>query len=108
VFDALSRRRGQLRGSIKNWNTVLSTLASRNREIEGTFRALPTFAKEGAAAMKSLAEFGRRANPVITRLRPFARSLGPTLRQVDGLAPDFAALMRDVNPLVDASKKGLP
>jgi phospholipid/cholesterol/gamma-HCH transport system substrate-binding protein len=108
VFDALSQRRGQLRGSIKNWNTVLSTIARRDKQLEGTFKALPTFEKEGAAAMKRLAAFGRNVNPTITKLRPFARSLGPTLRQVDGLAPDFDALMRDVGPLVDASKKGLP
>jgi phospholipid/cholesterol/gamma-HCH transport system substrate-binding protein len=108
VFDALSERRGQLRGSIKNWNTVMATLAHRNQELEGTFKALPTFEKEGAAAMKRLADFGRRADPVITKLRPSARSLGPTLKEVDGLAPDFNALMRDIDPLVAASKTGLP
>ena len=108
VFDALSERRGQIQGSIKNWNTVMAALAHRNKEIEGTFKALPTFAKEGAAAMKHLAEFGRDVNPTITKLRPFARSLGPTLREVGGLAPDFDALMNDLEPLVSASKRGLP
>jgi phospholipid/cholesterol/gamma-HCH transport system substrate-binding protein len=108
VFDALSERRGQVRGSIKNWNTVMATLARRDKQIEGTFKALPTFAKEGSAAMSRLAAFSRRADPVITRLRPFARSLGPTLHEVDGLAPDFDALMRDLDPLVRASKHGLP
>jgi phospholipid/cholesterol/gamma-HCH transport system substrate-binding protein len=108
VFDALSERRGQLRGSIKNWNTVMATLARRDKEIEGTFKALPTFEKEGSAAMSRLAAFSKRANPVITQLRPFARSLGPTVAEVDALAPDFDALMRDLDPLVAASRKGLP
>jgi len=108
VFNALSERRGQLSGSIKNWNTVLATLAKRNDAIEGTFKALPTFEKEGADAMAHFAAFGRNVNPIITKLRPFARSLGPTLRQVDGLAPDFDALMHGIDPLVAASKKGLP
>jgi hypothetical protein len=58
--------------------------------------------------MKRLADFGRRADPVITKLRPFARALGPALQEVDGLAPDFNALMRDLDPLVAASKTGLP
>jgi virulence factor Mce-like protein len=108
VFDALSERRGQLRGSIENWNTVFDAVARRNKEIEGTFKALPTFAKEGSAAMSRLAAFGKRADPIIQKLRPFARQLGPALREVDGLAPDFAALMRNLDPLADAAKQGLP
>jgi phospholipid/cholesterol/gamma-HCH transport system substrate-binding protein len=108
VFDALSARRGQLSGSIRNWNRVMATLARRNDAIEGTFKALPTFENEGSDAMARLAAFGRDVNPIITKLRPFARSLGPTLRQVDGLAPDFDALMRKLDPLVTASKTGLP
>ena len=87
VFDALSERRGQLRGSIKNWNTVLATIARRNKEIEGTFKALPTFAKEGSAAMVRLGAFGRRPNPGhhascgrCTRPRPDGRSRSTTSR----------------------------
>jgi phospholipid/cholesterol/gamma-HCH transport system substrate-binding protein len=108
VFDALSERRGQLRGSIKNWNTVLATIASRNKQIEGTFKALPTFAKEGSAAMSRLAAFGKRANPLVTQLRPAARAIAPALREVDSLAPDFDGVMRDLGPLVDAANRGLP
>ncbi|MDX6655396.1 MAG: phospholipid/cholesterol/gamma-HCH transport system substrate-binding protein [Solirubrobacteraceae bacterium] len=108
VFDALSERRGQLRGAITNWNTVFATLASRNTQLEGTFKALPTFAKEGAAAMRRLAAFAKKTDPLVTQLRPAARALAPTLQQLDGLAPDFNAVMRDFNPLVDAAKKGLP
>jgi phospholipid/cholesterol/gamma-HCH transport system substrate-binding protein len=108
VFDALSERRGQLRGSIANWNRVMDTFARRNKEIEGTFKALPRFAKEGSDAMKRLAAFGRKVNPTITHLRPVARSLGPAIREVDALAPDLDALMRGIGPVADASKQGLP
>jgi phospholipid/cholesterol/gamma-HCH transport system substrate-binding protein len=108
VFDALSERRGQLSGSIRNWDKVMATLAKRNDAIVRTFKALPTFEKEGSDAMEHFAAFGRDVNPIITKLRPFAKSLGPALRQVDGFAPDFDALMRGINPLVSASKKGLP
>jgi virulence factor Mce-like protein len=108
VFDALSERRGQLRGSIANWNRVMSTFAQRNKEIEGTFRALPTFAKEGSDAMKRLAAFGRSVNPTITKLRPFARQLGPAVQEVNAVAPDFEAFMRGIDPLTVAAKRGLP
>jgi virulence factor Mce-like protein len=108
VFDALSERRGQLRGAITNWNTVFATLASRDKQLEGTFKALPVFAKEGSAAMKRLADFAKKTDPLVTQLRPVARALAPTLQQLDGLAPDFKAVIRDANPLVDAAMKGLP
>ena len=108
VFDALSERRGQLRGAITNWNTVLHTTAQRNKEIEGTFRALPTFAREGSAAMVRLAAFARRNNSTITQLRGAARQLGPTVQEVDALSPDLNALLQGIGPLVDASQQGLP
>jgi virulence factor Mce-like protein len=108
VFDALSARRGQLRSSIRNWNVVMGTLARRNKEIEGTFKALPTFAKEGSAAMVRFGQFAKRADPVISQLRPVARALGPAVHEVDSLSPDFEALMRGIGPLVNASKQGLP
>jgi virulence factor Mce-like protein len=108
VFDALSARKGQLRTSIRNWNVVMGTLARRNTQIEGTFKALPTFAKEGSAAMVRFGQFAKRADPLISQLRPAARALSPTVQEVNALSPGFESLMRGINPLVDASKKGLP
>jgi phospholipid/cholesterol/gamma-HCH transport system substrate-binding protein len=108
VFDALSERDGQLRALIENSNRVFATTAARNRELEETFRALPTFEQESTTTLARLTKFSKDTNPLVTQLRPAARELSPTLIQLSALAPDLKALFRDLNPLIDASKTGLP
>jgi phospholipid/cholesterol/gamma-HCH transport system substrate-binding protein len=108
VFDALSERDGQLRALIENSNRVFATTAARNRELADTFRVLPTFERESTLTVTRLAAFARTANPLVTQLRPAARELSPTLEDTAALAPDLQALFRDLDPLIDASKRGLP
>jgi phospholipid/cholesterol/gamma-HCH transport system substrate-binding protein len=108
VFDALSERDGQLRSLIDSSNRVFSTTAVRSRELEETFRALPTFERESQTTVSRLTEFARDTNPLVTQLRPAARQLSPTLQELSALAPDLKALFRDLNPLIDASETGLP
>jgi phospholipid/cholesterol/gamma-HCH transport system substrate-binding protein len=108
VFDALSERDGQLRSLIDNSNRVFATTAARNRQLEETFRALPTFERESTTTLARLTTFAHDTNPLVTQLRPAARELSPTLVELSKLAPDLKALFQDLNPLFDASKKGLP
>jgi virulence factor Mce-like protein len=108
VFDALSERRGQLGGLITNSNRVFETTASRDQELEDTFRALPTFEKESQITVRRLTDFAHKTNPLVTQLRPAARQLSPTLKELGATAPDLKRLFRSIDPLVDASKKGLP
>jgi virulence factor Mce-like protein len=108
VFDALSERDGQLRALIENSNRVFATTAARNRELSETFRALPTFERESRTTVARLTQFARTTNPLVTQLRPAARQLSPTLQQLSALAPDLDALFTNLNPLIDASKRGFP
>ena len=108
VFDALSDRDGQLRSLIESADRVFSTTAARSRELEETFRALPTFERESQSTVSRLTKFARDTNPLVTQLRPAARQLSPTLQELSALAPDLKALFGDLNPLIDASKAGLP
>jgi phospholipid/cholesterol/gamma-HCH transport system substrate-binding protein len=108
VFDALSERDGQLRSLIANSNTVFATTAARNRQLEETFRALPTFERESTLTLARLTEFSKATNPLVTQLRPAARQLSPTLQDLSKLAPELKALFTNLNPLFDASVKGLP
>jgi virulence factor Mce-like protein len=108
VFDALSERDGQLRSLIESSNRVFATTAARDRELADTFRVLPTFERESTLTVRRLAAFARTANPLVTQLRPAARQLSPTLTDVSALAPDLRALFRDLDPLIDASARGLP
>jgi phospholipid/cholesterol/gamma-HCH transport system substrate-binding protein len=108
VFEALSERDGQLRSLIDSSNRVFETTAARNQELEGAFRALPTFERESRTTIARLTRFANTTNPLVTQLRPAARQLSPTLQQVSALAPDLKALFRDLDPLISASKAGLP
>jgi phospholipid/cholesterol/gamma-HCH transport system substrate-binding protein len=108
VFDALSERRGQLGSLITNSNRVFASTASRDQELRAAFKALPTFEQESQLTVARLSDFARKTNPLVTQLRPAARQLSPTLQQLSALAPDAKALFRDIDPLVDASKTGLP
>jgi phospholipid/cholesterol/gamma-HCH transport system substrate-binding protein len=108
VFDALSERDGQLRALIESSNRVFATTAARDRELADTFRVLPTFERESTLTVRRLAAFARTANPLVTQLRPAARQLSPTLTDVSALAPDLRALFGDLDPLIDASERGLP
>ena len=49
VFEALTERDGQLRDLIENSNTRVPTTAARDRELQETFVALPTFERESRA-----------------------------------------------------------
>jgi phospholipid/cholesterol/gamma-HCH transport system substrate-binding protein len=108
VFAALSERDGQLRSLLENANRVFETTALRDDELADTFRVLPTFERESTLTVRRLAAFSRNANPLVTQLRPAARELSPTLTDLSALAPDLRGLFRDLDPLIDASERGLP
>lgn len=108
VFAALTERRGQLRSLIQNSNRVFQTTAQRDTQLAETFHILPTFLAESRKTLTRVTRFANNTNPLVTQLRPAARQLSPTLVQLKSLAPDLRGLFRDIDPLVDVSKKGLP
>jgi phospholipid/cholesterol/gamma-HCH transport system substrate-binding protein len=108
VFDALSERDGQLAGLITNSDKVFQTTAARDADLQAAFKALPTFEKESQTTLKRLSAFSAKANPVVTDLRPAAKELSPTLVEISRIAPDLKSFFRSIDPLVAASKKGLP
>jgi phospholipid/cholesterol/gamma-HCH transport system substrate-binding protein len=108
VFEALTERDGQLRDLIENSNRVFATTAARDRELQETFIALPTFERESRETLRRLDQFARETDPLVTQLRPAARELSPTLIELGELAPDLEAFFRESNQLIDASKAGFP
>jgi ABC-type transporter Mla subunit MlaD len=108
VFEALTERNGQLRDLIENSNRVFRTTAQRDRELQETFVALPTFERESRQTVDRLTQFARDTDPLVDQLRPAARELSPTLTDLAALAPDLKAFFRELNPLIDASRTGLP
>jgi phospholipid/cholesterol/gamma-HCH transport system substrate-binding protein len=108
VFGALSERRGQLQGLIGNSGTVFHTTAVRNRDLEATFRVLPTFLDESRLTLDRLGSFSRNANPVITQLHPSARLLSANLKNVAKVAPRFRDFFVGLRKLAKRSRTGLP
>src|SRR5215217_1509587 len=108
VFGALTERGDQLRGLIENSNRVFSTTASRDRELQAAFVALPTFQRESRQTLNRLDRFAADTNPLVTQLRPAARELSPTLTDLSALAPDLKALFRDTDKLITVSRTGFP
>jgi phospholipid/cholesterol/gamma-HCH transport system substrate-binding protein len=108
VFDALSKRDGQLASLITNSNRVFAQTAQRDRELADTFRALPTFERESTLTVRRLTRFSINTNPLVTALRPAAREMSPTFQALQRLAPDLKGLFVSLDPLYDASVKGLP
>jgi phospholipid/cholesterol/gamma-HCH transport system substrate-binding protein len=108
VFDALSERKGQLRGLIENTDTVFSTTANRDAELAQTFQILPTFLRESRATLERSDEFAADTNPLVVQLRPAVRELSPTLVALGDSAPGLRRFFEGLGPVIDASKRGLP
>jgi virulence factor Mce-like protein len=108
VFDALSERRGQLRGLIESSDTVFSTTARRDAELAETFVVLPTFLRESRLTLERLDRFAADTDPLVTQLRPAVRELSPTLVALGRAAPGLRRFFDGLGPVIDASRRGLP
>src|SRR3954469_13516650 len=86
VFGALTERGDQLRGLIESSNQVFATTAARDRELQQSFVALPTFERESTKTLNRLNTFAKDTDPLVTQLRPAARELSPTLADLSALA----------------------
>ena len=108
VFNAVSREDGQLRGLITGGDATFGALASRDDALAETFAVFPTFLRETRATVRRLEAFARNTDPLVRDLREPARDLAPTLRDLGDLSPDLEKLFRDIDPLVRASRTGVP
>ena len=108
VFGALSERKGQLAGLIRNSGVVFHTTAVRNRDLEATFKALPTFLDESRLTLNRLQSFSRNANPLITQLHPSARALSSDLKPIAKVAPDFKGFFDGLRKTQNRAVTGLP
>jgi ABC-type transporter Mla subunit MlaD len=108
VFAALTDHDQALAGAIVGANRTFGALASQSRALSDTFKIFPTFENESRLTLDRLKPFAEDARPVFHDLRPVARDLSPTLRDVRRLAPNAKQLFKNLDPLIDASKTGLP
>jgi ABC-type transporter Mla subunit MlaD len=105
---ALRGRQGELAGLIQNSDTVFSTAAARDRQIEALFRAFPTFEDESRLTLNRLKTFSVDADPVMKQLVPVAEQLSPTLIALSKFAPQAKGLFEGLEPVIARAPKGFP
>ncbi|HMC06297.1 MAG TPA: MlaD family protein [Solirubrobacterales bacterium] len=108
VFGALSERQGQLRGVIQNADTVFSTTARRNRDLQEIFQILPTFLRESRTTLDRVDSFAQNTDPLVRQLRPAAKQLSPTLVATGRLAPELQRFFSGLRGTINASHAGFP
>ncbi len=108
VFGALTENEAQLRNLVVNAGKTFDTTARREQDLAETFKIFPTFLDESKTTFRRLDKFSKDTDPLIQDLRPVARDLKPTLRDARALAPDLEFFFRNLDPLITASKQGLP
>jgi phospholipid/cholesterol/gamma-HCH transport system substrate-binding protein len=108
VFEALNRRRGQLRDLIVNSQRTFSATASVSDALATTFAIFPTFLDESRFTADRLERFAINTNPLITDLKPVADNLGPTVRDLSALSPDLIKLFRRLPAAIRSAPKTLP
>jgi virulence factor Mce-like protein len=108
VFGALHERQGALRQLVTNSNNTFEATASEQGALAQIFQIFPTFLKETRTTLARLDDFSDNTDPLVNDLKPVAVDLGPTVRDLGHLSPDLESLLHELNPLVDASRNGLP
>jgi phospholipid/cholesterol/gamma-HCH transport system substrate-binding protein len=108
TFRALRGRNDELAGLIEGSNTVFTTAAARNRDIEALFRAFPTFLDESRLTLRRLESFSVNADPLIRQLVPAAEELSPTLIAFSRLAPQAKGFFEGFAPVIADSSRAFP
>ena len=108
VFGALTENEDQLRNLIVSSGRLFDATARKNDALAESIRIFPTFLDETKSTMARLKTFSRDTRPLVQDLQPVARDLKPTLVDVRALAPDLRNTFRDLDPLITASRTGLP
>jgi phospholipid/cholesterol/gamma-HCH transport system substrate-binding protein len=108
TFEALSERQGELSGLIRNADQVFTTTARRNRELEETFIALPTFLDQSRATLTRLERFAANTDPLTLQLRPAVRELTPVVRDLGRGARELNGFFIGLRPVVAGARKAFP
>ena len=108
VFRAFSAGDQELAGAIVNSNRTFEALASRDAALQEIIQIFPTFNNETRLTLNRVAEFALDTQPLVNNLQPVADDFSPTFQAVQRLSPDLKRLFINLDPLLDASLRGLP
>jgi phospholipid/cholesterol/gamma-HCH transport system substrate-binding protein len=108
TFGALTENEQQLRNLITSAAQVFQATASQQDNLAEAIRIFPTFLDESKATLARLQTFSTNTQPLVHDLIPVAQDLKPTLRDVRVLSPDLRSFFKNLDPLINASRAGLP
>jgi phospholipid/cholesterol/gamma-HCH transport system substrate-binding protein len=108
LFDAISKRDGQLSRLITESNELLQVTAARNREFAAIWEELPEFSRQSRLTLPRLTQLANRADPVVKQLQPAATEFATTFRRLDRLAPEFEGFFEGLGPVITKSRRGVP
>lgn len=129
LFETLDRQRGQLRTLVRSAGDVFETLGTQDAAIRTAIdagdRVLGATAARDAALRSTVHELAPflaqlrttaggidAASGELTRaaraVEPAAPKVAPLLRDVERHAPEFRTLFRELPPVLDAGRAGLP
>jgi len=108
TFGALTQDERQLHNLVTSTDDVFGATASRQEALARSIKLLPSFLDESKATLAKLQTFSTNTDPLVRDLQPVARDLRPTLRDVRALAPDLEHVFVNLDPLITASRRGLP
>ncbi|MGI8559601.1 MAG: MlaD family protein [Solirubrobacteraceae bacterium] len=108
TFNAIGQNTQQLRNLITGSSQTFAATASEASALSQTFKLFPNFLDQTKVTLLRLQKFALNTDPLLRNLSPAVRDLGPTLRQLKLLAPDLEATFRKLDPLIVASRTGLP
>jgi virulence factor Mce-like protein len=108
TFAALTQNEQQLHNLIVTAGQVFQATASQQDNLAEAIRIFPTFLDESKATLQRLQTFSTNTQPLIHDLIPVAQDLKPTLHDVRVLSPDLRSFFKHLDPLIKASRTGLP
>ena len=108
TFGALTENEQQLRNLITSAGQVFQATASQQDNLAEAIRIFPTFLDESKATLARLQTFSTNTQPLVHDLIPVAQDLEPTLHDVRVLSPDLRSFFKNLDPLIKASRTGLP
>jgi virulence factor Mce-like protein len=108
TFEAITRNEAALSTLIRRNTEVFSELAGRRENLARSIRIFPTFLDESKSTLARLRTFSQSTDPLIVDLQPVLADTEPTLRRLGRTAPDLRELFAQIDPLIAASRTGLP
>jgi len=108
VFDALSRRTGQLQGLIRDADTTFNAIGDSDTALAETFRQFPGFERASRKTLEQLDAFADNASPLLDDLQPAVKQMTPTFNALAETAPNLQGTIDGLGALTSASVRGFP